>query len=63
MAALDVVSVDFEFRFGVDLGLSGQQEIMVGLLCVRAIGAFVDDRFAIPDTAGFTGEDASIFLA
>ena len=63
VAALDVIGVDFEFRLGVDFGLSGQQQVVICLFCVRAVGAFVDDRLAIPDSAGFACEDAAIFLA
>ena len=63
VAAFDVVGVYLEFRFGVDLGLLGEQEIVIGLVGIGPIGAFVDDGLAVPDTAALAIEYAPVFLA
>ena len=62
MAAFNIVGVDFELRFGVDFRVAGEQQIVIGLVRVGAVGPFVDNRFAVPHTTGFSIEDAAIFL-
>ncbi len=51
MAALDIIGVDLEFRLGVNLGLVAEQQVVIGLVRIRAVGTFMHDCFAVPDAA------------
>ena len=41
--ALDVVGVNFKLRLGIDFRALRQEQVMVGLARVGAVGAFLDD--------------------
>ena len=41
MSALHVVSINFQLRLGVDRGVIGEQQILVGLLGIRLVRALM----------------------
>ena len=62
VTAFDVISINFELRFGVDLGFVRQQQVVIRLPGISTIRAPVNDRLAVPDTTAAAIENASIFL-
>ena len=62
MAALDVVSVDLQLRFGSDLRVVREQETLVGLVGVRPLGHLVDVYLAPEDAASMSGKNALVEL-
>ncbi len=62
VAAFDVVGVDLELRLGIDLGFFRQQQVVVGLVRIGAVGALVDDGLAVPDAAALAVQDAAVLL-
>ena len=62
VAALDIIGVYFEFRFGIDFRFIRQQQIVIGLIRIGSVGAGVYYGFSIPYAACCASEDATIFL-
>ncbi len=62
MGTLHVVGVDFQLRFGVNDGIVGQQQRLVGLLGVGLLGVGVNVNLAVEDAAGPAVEDALVQL-
>ena len=62
MAALDIIGVYFELRFGVDFRFVRQQQIVIGLIRIGSVGTGVHYGFSIPYAACCASEDATIFL-
>ena len=62
VTAFDVVSVDFQLGFGVNLGMLRQQQIVISLVRVGAVRSFMDDGLAVPNAATATVEYAAVLL-
>ena len=62
MAALDVICIDFQLWLRIDLRFLGKQQIVIGLVSIRAVRALVHDCLAIPYAAAFAVEDTAVFL-
>src|SRR5262245_11403759 len=63
MAALDVIRVDLELRFRVDLGVVAEQQVVVALPCVDALPAALDDDVAVDASAASLADDAAKVFA
>ena len=62
VTAFDFVGVNLELGFRIDLGLFGKQQVVVCLLCIRAVGPGVDNGFAVPNAARRAAENATVLL-
>ena len=62
VAAADVVDIDLEFGFGIDLGRRREQEIAVGERGIAAGGAGLDDDLAVEDAVAVVVGDAPEIL-
>ena len=58
--AAHVVGADLQFGFGVDDGVVGQDQILVGLLGIGLLRVFADDDLAVEDGVGFAVQNAFI---
>src|SRR5215510_3147931 len=58
--ALDVVGEDLELRFGVDLGILGQEERLVRLLRIGLLRVRTHDNPAVEDGARMVADDAFV---
>ena len=63
MSTLDVVGKDLQLRLGVDHGVLGQQQVLVGLLGVRLLSVLVHVDLAVENPLRSAGEDAFVELA
>src|SRR5690606_22214280 len=57
MRGLDLVGVDHQHRLAVDLGLVGQQQVLVRQVGVAAVGTGTDGDAAVEDRATAVGGD------
>ena len=60
MGALHVISINFQLRLGIDLGVPGKQYIFVGLLRVGLLGVGVYFYTAVEDAARAAIEDTLV---
>jgi len=64
VAAFDVIGIDFEFRFGIHFSRSRQQQVPIIQLCIRLIGARVNDNFPVEYASSTVIQNAAVtFLA
>ena len=59
---LYVVGVDLQLRLGVDRGIVGQQQGLVGLLGVGLLGVLANEDLAVEDAVGLAVENALVQL-
>ena len=62
MGAADVVGEDFQLRLGVNDGVLGQQQRLVGLLGIGLLGILADEDLAVEDAVSAIAEDALVNL-
>lgn len=63
MAALDIVGVDFQIGFGLELGLFGQQQVAVGLIGLGFLRAGFHEHMALEAAGGAVVQNAFEKLA
>src|SRR5262249_22443077 len=63
VSALDVIGKDLQLRLGVDHGILGQEQVLVGLLGVRLLSVLVYVDLAVEPPLRSPGEDALVELA
>ena len=53
VTALDIIGVNFQLGLGVDLGITGEHQIVIGQLCIAVLCLLVDQYAAIEHSTPF----------